>query len=60
MLLKAEEVAERLRVSVATVNRWAREGIIPSVPLPGGHQRRFRIDDVEKLLESAETARATS
>lgn len=50
MLLKAEEVAERLRVSVATVNRWARQGVIPCIDLPGGNQRRFRAEDVDRLL----------
>lgn len=50
-LLTTVEVSERLRVSVATVNRYAREGLLPAVTLPGG-QRRFRQTDIDKLLDT--------
>jgi excisionase family DNA binding protein len=49
-LLTPGEVAELLRVEPKTVNRWAIEGRIPAVILPGGH-RRFREDQVRQLLE---------
>jgi excisionase family DNA binding protein len=43
--LKPREVAEILGVSVATVSRWAREGMLEfSVRTPGGHRRYRRID----------------
>jgi AraC-like DNA-binding protein len=37
-------------VSVSTLGIWARSGALPFVPTPGGH-RRYRNDDVKKLLE---------
>lgn len=45
----ASEVADRFRVHVSTVYRWANEGELPVVILPGGRGRRFRTEDVEKL-----------
>ncbi|MDQ3403548.1 MAG: helix-turn-helix domain-containing protein [Actinomycetota bacterium] len=48
-LLTATEVAKRLRVSVATVNRYAREGLLPAVRLPGGTWR-YRVSDIDELL----------
>lgn len=51
-LLTASEVAERLRISVATVNRYAREGVLPSVQIRERGKRRFRTDDVDKLVGS--------
>jgi excisionase family DNA binding protein len=44
-LLTAAEAAQILYVSVPTVRRWAREGALPSVIIPGG-RRRFRISDL--------------
>ena len=35
-LVNAYELAEILRVRAATVRRWAREGSIPKLVLPGG------------------------
>lgn len=54
-LLTTAEVAERLRVSVATVNKYAREGALPAIVLPGG-QRRYRVADVDRLLSPTEAA----
>jgi excisionase family DNA binding protein len=48
-LLTAEEVAALVRLDVETVRRWAREGLIPSIKLPGG-RRRFRRDVVDAVL----------
>lgn len=43
------EVAEVLRLSLDTLDGWARERKIASVRLPSG-QRRYRRADVEKLI----------
>lgn len=59
MLLTTAEVAARLRVSVATVNRYAREGDLPAIALPGG-QRRYRVEDVDALLSPAGPTEAAS
>lgn len=48
-LLPTKEVAERFAVTVSTVSRWARDGLIPFVRTPGG-TLRFRQSDVERLL----------
>lgn len=48
-LLTAEEVATTLRLDGETIRRWAREGSLPSLKLPGG-QWRFRWSDVEAYL----------
>jgi excisionase family DNA binding protein len=37
-------------VTVTTLSRWARSGVLPSVPTLGG-QRRYRRADVKALLE---------
>lgn len=49
-LLTTSEVAKMLRVSVATVARWASLGQIPAIRLPSG-QLRFRRSDIEKILQ---------
>jgi excisionase family DNA binding protein len=51
-LLTTVEVAERLRVSVSTVSRWAKAGELPVVRL--GSLLRFRSDDVERILASTQ------
>lgn len=56
-LLTTSEVADRLRVSVATVNRYARLGELPAIVLPGG-QRRYRAEDVDALLSPSEPVEA--
>jgi len=48
-LLTKAEVAERLRVSERTVDRWRSLGVISAVqPLRGGAVR-YRAEDVERL-----------
>lgn len=49
-LLTTAEVAARLRVTVHTVNRYAREGLLPAIELPGG-ARRYRASDIATLLD---------
>ena len=53
-LLTSSEVADRFRVHVETVRRWARSGELEAIRLPSG-QMRFAQGDVERL-----TARAAS
>jgi len=50
-LLTARTLAERLKVRPATVLRWARNGELPSIRLPGG-AIRFRADVIEDRLDS--------
>lgn len=59
MLLTTAEVAARLRVSVATVNRYARDGDLAAITLPGG-QRRYKAEDVDALLSPAPTEQASA
>lgn len=47
-LLTASEVAQALRVDAATVRRWANDGLIESIRLPGG-TFRFPARVVEHL-----------
>ena len=51
-LLTPKEVAAVYRVEPRTVQRWAKSGLIESVPTPGGRLKRFRASDVEALLNS--------
>jgi DNA-binding transcriptional MerR regulator len=46
-----QEVAEALGISVDTVSRYAREGIIPFDSTPKGH-RRYNVDEVREVLEA--------
>jgi excisionase family DNA binding protein len=48
--LTATEIADIYKVSRFTVDRWAREGLIPVAVLTPGGQRRFRLADVEEAL----------
>lgn len=57
-LLSARQVSELFPGigSPATVRRWAREGKIPHVKLPGG-RRLFRRSDFEQLIAQAPGAK---
>jgi excisionase family DNA binding protein len=48
-LLTTPEVAELLRVSPRTVDRWAIEGRIPRVHV-GARAVRYRVDDIAALI----------
>jgi len=48
-LVTAEEIAKRFKVTVETVQRWAREGRIPCVR-PSRRIVRFRLGDVERAV----------
>ena len=49
--LTTSQVAERLHVKLATVQRWARKKEIPSYKLPGG-DFRYDPDEFELWLEA--------
>lgn len=53
-LLKAQEVAKRLRVSIATVYRFARDGTLPSVRV--GTVVRFPSDAIDARLAELQEA----
>lgn len=48
-LLTPSETQKALRVGATTLARWARNGDIPSVELPGGH-RRYRRSTIDAIL----------
>jgi hypothetical protein len=48
---KIGETATELRVSVASLRRWSKEGRIPSGRTPGG-QRLFSIDELKNIIWS--------
>jgi excisionase family DNA binding protein len=51
--LTAGQVAERFKVSVKTVNRWANEGKLPFARTLGGH-RRYPTDGIDRLAGQLE------
>lgn len=53
--LTTREVAELAKVHPTTVGRWAKDGEVPFVRLPGG-QLRFKRTDVDQLLQPTEVA----
>jgi excisionase family DNA binding protein len=50
--LTTEAAADYLQVHVETMRRWAREGVIPSVKLGNRGGFRFKLEDLERFLES--------
>ena len=50
-LLTAQELADRLHVSVGTIRSWTRKRELPFIRLPGG---RFRYDpsEIEQWVEA--------
>lgn len=52
VLLSRRDVAARLTVSVETVKRREREGLLPAVRF-NSRLIRYRLKDVEKLIEEA-------
>lgn len=49
-LLTAQQVADLLAVSVKTVERLTKQGKLPCYRLSDTRTRRFRQDDVQRLL----------
>jgi len=50
VLLKAREAAEYLRISLFTLNRIERRGMLTPFRTPGGH-RRYSLDMLNEYLE---------
>ena len=50
--LSRGEVARLFGVSVSTVTRWARTGLLKSVRTPGGHYR-FRAEETRRAAGTA-------
>lgn len=48
--LTREEAAEYARVSVGTIDRWARDGKLPRHRVEGTRSVRFHTDDLDKLM----------
>ena len=52
----AVELADYLCVSIATVRKWTRTGMVPCHRLPGGRSVRFRCDEIDKwMMEQGRT-----
>ena len=49
--LSRGEVARLFGVSVSTVTRWARTGLLKAVRTPGGHYR-FRADEMRRATRT--------
>lgn len=52
-LMSTAEAADRLDISIATLNRWAKNGAVPvAIQAPGRTgTRMFRREDIEALAE---------
>jgi excisionase family DNA binding protein len=50
-LITISEAAQMLEVHRNTVRNWADRGIIRAVRLPGNGQRRFQVQEVERVRE---------
>jgi excisionase family DNA binding protein len=55
VLLKAREAAEYLRISLFTLNRIERRGMLTPFRTPGGH-RRYSLDMLNEYLEEHRVA----
>ena len=51
--LSRKEVARLFGVSLSTVTRWARTGLLQAVRTPGGHYR-YRAEDVRRAASSGD------
>jgi excisionase family DNA binding protein len=54
--LTTEAAAEYLQVSVDTMRRWARTGVIPAAKLGNRGGFRFRREDLDRFLEGRRPA----
>ena len=50
IVLKAREAAEYLRISLFTLNKMERQGLLTPFRTPGGH-RRYTLEMLNQLLE---------
>lgn len=52
--LTAEQAAERLNVSVRSIRKYRATGRLPAYKLAGERALRFRVEDVDGMMEPAE------
>ena len=52
-LLTAQEVADFLSVSVCSVGRWSRRGLLRSYRVGGRGDLRYQLEDVLRFLEKS-------
>jgi excisionase family DNA binding protein len=50
--LSRSAVARLFGVSLSTVTRWARTGVLPAARTPGGHYR-FRAEDMRRAVDAS-------
>ena len=50
--LSRRDVAQLFGVSLSTVTRWARTGLLRTVRTPGGHYR-YRVEDIRRAARSS-------
>jgi len=55
-LLSTRQVANTFQVSVSSVSRWVRDGLLPAVRTPGGRIRVRRADVEVFLAEHGDAA----
>lgn len=55
VLLKAREAAEYLRISLFTLNRIERQGLLRPFRTPGGH-RRYTLQMLNQYLEETRSS----
>ena len=53
VFLSRKEVARLFGVSLSTVTRWARTGLLQTVRTPGGHYR-YRSEDMRRAARSGD------
>ena len=51
-LLRIKEAAEMLNVNPETLRRWDNEGRLTAVRIGKRQDRRYRIEDIHKVIES--------
>jgi PTS system nitrogen regulatory IIA component len=49
-LMTIKEVAEAVKVSVSTVRRWVRDGLVPAYKVGSKGQLRFRLEEIEQFV----------
>jgi len=54
VMLRTNDVAQLLGIHVNTVRRWSRKGLLKSYRINPRGDRRFKREDVDRLLKEAE------